>query len=156
MYWELEKPLSEQSKHVQQSFDALLNDLASPEDAEMLRSASMLNDTNDRSFAANLFPAYLYAQRVIKGNKGDTAKDITEDRRKLTVFAADNPRKYIVSKSLLKELQKAAAELLWSYGIAGNKHRGAKGANYVNFYDKQQQILTTAEVSVNAVSSRLS
>jgi hypothetical protein len=146
-YWELEKPLSEQSKHVQQSFDALLNDLASPEDAEMLRSASMLNDTNDRFFAANLFPAYLYAQQVIKGNKGDTAKDIAEDRRKLTALAANNPSKYIGSDDAFKELQKATAELLWSYGIAGNKHRGAKADNYVNFYDKQQQILTTAEVS---------
>jgi uncharacterized protein YeeX (DUF496 family) len=142
-YWELEKPLSEQSKHVQKSFDELLNDLATPEDAAVLKE--LLDKENDRLFAANLLPAYLYAQEVIKGNKGDTVKKIADDRKKLILVSVKDP--YFRDGLGYTELQKAASELLWSYGIAGNKHQGRKGANYVNFYDKQQQILTAAEVS---------
>jgi hypothetical protein len=139
-YWELEKPLSEQSKHVQNSFDALLNDLANPEDAAMLKE--LLDKENNRLFAANLFPAYLYAQQPLFGS---ASKSSTSDRKKLIIASAKDP--YFREGAAHTQLQKATAELLWSYGIAGNKHQGAKAANYVNFYDKNQQILTAAEVS---------
>lgn len=139
-YWELEKPLSEQSKHVQNSFDALLNDLASPEDAAMLKE--LLDKENNRLFAANLFPAYLYAQQSLFGS---ATKSSTSDRKKLILASAKDP--YFREGAAHTQLQKATAELLWTYGIAGNKHQGAKAANYVNFYDKNQQILTAAEVS---------
>lgn len=160
-YWELEKPLSEQSKHVQQSFDALLNDLASPEDAALLKE--QLEKDNDRFTAANLFPAYLYAKsKTTYGSLGVPRRSkagkilaisVADDQvpadqlvalqQKYFKEVLQNPEKILRSS----EIHKAAAELLWTYGIAGNKHQGAKADNYVNFYDKQQQILTTAEVS---------
>jgi len=163
-YWELEAPLDEQSQHVQNSFDALLNDIADPEDAAMLRKE--LERHNNRKRAADIFPAYILSKSLTSYSSLGLAKR-SKDGKLLAVPVAQDQvpveelpelqRQYfkeiirdkdLIPKTSALNIHVAAAELLWSYGIAGNMHKGYKDINYVNFFDKQQQILTTEKIEV--------